>query len=239
MSIKNNFFYSLVLTASNYIFPLLVYPYISRVLGVDGIGICNFADSIINYFALFSTIGISIIGIREIASAKKDHESLNMVFTSLIVHTIIPTLIACIVFLLALFSISELSDYKEILFIGIGKILGIAFMLDWFYKGMEEFKYIKTDSREVVRGDVFVAIHGYNVDHSQYIDDAINNGASMIITDKKINTNIPCLKVDKLDNTLIELCKNIYGYNNDLNLIGITGTDGKTTSATILKNLFS
>ena len=142
MSIKNNFFYSLVLTASNYIFPLLVYPYISRVLGVDGIGICNFADSIINYFALFSTIGISIIGIREIASAKKDHESLNMVFTSLIVHTIIPTLIACIVFLLVLFSISELSDYKEILFIGIGKILGIAFMLDWFYKGMEEFKYI-------------------------------------------------------------------------------------------------
>lgn len=142
MSIKNNFFYSLVLTASNYIFPLLVYPYISRILGVDGIGLCNFVDSIINYFVLFSTIGISIIGIREIASAKKNKDSLSIVFTSLMVHTIIPTIIACLLFLFAIFSINRLGEYKELLLVGIGKLLGTAFLLDWFYKGLEDFKYI-------------------------------------------------------------------------------------------------
>lgn len=142
MSIRKNLFYSVVLTTSNYVFPLLVYPYISRVLGVNGIGICNFADSIINYFVLFSTIGISIIGIREIASVKDNNKELDIVFTSLIVHTIIPTLIACIAFVLAVFYIEKLGEYKEILLIGIGKLLGTAFLLDWFFKGMENFKYI-------------------------------------------------------------------------------------------------
>ena len=61
-SIKKNFAYSSILTTANYIFPLLTYPYVSRVLGVANIGICNFVDSIINYFILFSMMGIGIVG---------------------------------------------------------------------------------------------------------------------------------------------------------------------------------
>lgn len=142
MSIRNNFFYSLVLTASNYIFPLLVYPYISRVLGVEKIGICDFVDSIVNYFILFSTIGISIIGIREIASSRQESSKLNEVYTSLIAHTIIPTVIACIIFFILVLKVDKLYFYKELFFIGIGKVMGTAFMLDWFYKGLENFKFI-------------------------------------------------------------------------------------------------
>ena len=52
-SLKKNFLYSSLLTSANYIFPLIVYPYVSRVLGVNNIGLCNFIDSIINYFTLF------------------------------------------------------------------------------------------------------------------------------------------------------------------------------------------
>ena len=46
--VKRNFLYNSVLTLSNYIFPLIVYPYVSRVLGVSNIGICNFVDSIVH-----------------------------------------------------------------------------------------------------------------------------------------------------------------------------------------------
>lgn len=142
MGIQKNFIYSFILTASNYLFPLLIYPYISRILGVEKIGICNFADSIINYFVLFATIGISIIGIREIASAKHDQESLNIVFTSLLTHTVIPTILTSVVFVITVFNIERLYEYKEILFIGLGKIIGTAFLFDWFYKGIENFKFI-------------------------------------------------------------------------------------------------
>ena len=52
MSVRRNFIYNLILTFSSYLFPLLTYPYVSRVLGVIGIGTCNFVDSIIDYFIL-------------------------------------------------------------------------------------------------------------------------------------------------------------------------------------------
>ena len=100
-------------------------------------------------------------------------------------------------------------------------------------------KDVKTDSREVEKQDISVATHGFNVDHSEYIEDAINNGAAAIVTDIDYETNIPCIKVDDVEKSLSEICKKLYDYNNDLNLIGITGTDGKTTTATILKNILN
>ena len=66
-SIRVNFLYSAILTVSNYFFPFITYPYVSRVLGVEKIGICNFVDGIIHYFILFSMLGIVSVGIREIA----------------------------------------------------------------------------------------------------------------------------------------------------------------------------
>ena len=69
-NIKKNFFYSSILTTANYIFPILTYPYVSRVLGVNNIGICNFIDSIINYFILLSMMGIATKGIREVDDCK-------------------------------------------------------------------------------------------------------------------------------------------------------------------------
>ena len=50
-SLRKNIMYSSVLTVANYLFPLVTFPYVSRVLGVDNIGACNFVDSIINYFS--------------------------------------------------------------------------------------------------------------------------------------------------------------------------------------------
>ena len=102
-----------------------------------------------------------------------------------------------------------------------------------------DLKDVKTDSREVCDGDIFVAVHGFNVDHSQYIPDALKNGASMIITDTNYDGNVPCLNTDNINDTLDEVCKYIYNYNNELDLIGITGTDGKTTTSTILSKLLN
>ena len=77
MSLKKNFLYSSILTTANYIFPLITYPYVSRILGVTNIGLYNFADSIINYFIMFSMMGIGIIGIREVAATQDDRNEKN------------------------------------------------------------------------------------------------------------------------------------------------------------------
>ena len=70
-SLKKNFFYSALLTLANYIFPLITYPYVSRVLGVDMVGKVGFVNDTIGYFSLFAMMGIATLTIlwQTIASA--------------------------------------------------------------------------------------------------------------------------------------------------------------------------
>ena len=97
---------------------------------------------------------------------------------------------------------------------------------------------ITDDSRLVKEGYLFVATKGYNVDHFDYIDDAIKNGCSFVVCDRKLNKNFPHVVVDNIFDTYIDLCKKYYDVDpKDFSLIGITGTDGKTTTTTIIKEL--
>lgn len=96
---------------------------------------------------------------------------------------------------------------------------------------------VKIDSREIVPGDLFVAVNGFNVKHSDYIDDAIKNGAAAVVTDIDYEADIPVIKVKDVNGILNQICINFYDYQNNQTMIGITGTDGKTTTATIIKEL--
>ena len=64
MSLKKNFIYSSILIVSTYLFPLIVYPYVSRTLGLSNIGIVNFIDNLVIYFVFLSMMGITIVGVR-------------------------------------------------------------------------------------------------------------------------------------------------------------------------------
>ena len=142
MGIKRNFFFSSILTTANYIFPLIIFPYISRVLGVNNIGICNFVDSIINYFILFSMMGLSITGIREIAKVKKDKSILQQTFSSLFVLNLISTSIALIWLIIGIYTIPQLKEHQNLMWIGAVKLVFSLFLIEWFFKGIENFKYI-------------------------------------------------------------------------------------------------
>ena len=107
------------------------------------------------------------------------------------------------------------------------------------YKGKDvEINGIKTNSKEVKENDMFVCIQGANIDRHEYIDEAIKNGASFVVGSKDIKTNIPYIKLDNPNKELINILSKFYDYpQNKLILIGITGTDGKTTSAKIIQQL--
>lgn len=141
-SVKKNFLYSSVLTTANYIFPLLTYPYVSRVLGVMNIGICNFVDSIINYFVLFSMMGISTVGIREVAINKNNTDKLKSAFSSLLTLNAITTIIGIIALAIATITVPKLQENSELMFFGAFKLLFNLFLIEWFYKGLEDFRYV-------------------------------------------------------------------------------------------------
>ncbi|MEG1597086.1 MAG: UDP-N-acetylmuramoyl-L-alanyl-D-glutamate--2,6-diaminopimelate ligase [Bacilli bacterium] len=99
-------------------------------------------------------------------------------------------------------------------------------------------KGIKINSKEVKEGDLFVCTKGVTVDRHDFIDEAIKNGAVALITKKDVNVLIPYIKVDDPNKELPLLCQKFYDNPLDkLKLIGITGTDGKTTTATIIAKL--
>ena len=99
-------------------------------------------------------------------------------------------------------------------------------------------KGITDDSRDVKEGYLFVATHGFHVDHFDYIEDAIKKGCVFLVVDREIEIDFPHLVVDSILDTYKELCSKFYDVNlSDYHFIGITGTDGKTTTSTIVKDI--
>lgn len=141
-SVKKNFLYSALLTTANYIFPLLTFPYVSRILGADNIGLCGFIDSIINYFVLFSAMGMHVLGIREIAKAKTDKAELSKVFSSLFLLNAITTFVMLIVLIIATLTVPRLYEHYDLMIIGGVKLMFNFLLIEWLYKGLENFRYI-------------------------------------------------------------------------------------------------
>ncbi|MGM0884518.1 MAG: UDP-N-acetylmuramoyl-L-alanyl-D-glutamate--2,6-diaminopimelate ligase [Bacillota bacterium] len=104
-----------------------------------------------------------------------------------------------------------------------------------------EVNSIAYDSREVVENGVFVAIAGFSVDGHRYIDRAIEKGAAAIIVDKDvhIDAEVTVLQVPDTREALARVAANFYhNPTEQMNLIGITGTNGKTSTTYFLKSIF-
>lgn len=190
-SLKSNFLYSSILTTAGYVFPLLTYPYVTRVLGVEKIGLCNFIDSIISYFILFSMMGISVTGIREVARVKHNQQKLNSVFSSLLLLNTIFTFVAIIGLLSAFFLVGKLHEEPKLLLSGATKLLFNYLLIEWLFKGLEDFKYITirtilTRSAFVITIFIFVKnIDDYQIYYALLCGMTVLNAIVNLIYSKK------------------------------------------------------
>lgn len=141
-NIKKNFLFSSVLSLSQIIFPIITFPYVTRVLLPKGLGSVNFIDSIVQYIIIVSALGIPIYAVREIARVKDNKVLLSKTYTEMIViHTII-SLLCSVVFGMMIFVIPELFADYQLCIIGIGIILSNVFLINWFFAGLEKFVFI-------------------------------------------------------------------------------------------------
>ena len=141
-SIKKNFAYKSVLTLSTYLINFITFPYVARVLGVERIGLVNFVDNTVNYFLLFATMGVGLLGVREIAAVKEDKKRRDQVYSSVLALNLLFTLVSLGIFLLCVVTIPKLCQYDELFYIGTAKILFTVFLVEWFFTGVENFRYI-------------------------------------------------------------------------------------------------
>ena len=93
-SVKFNFIMESILTMSTFIFPLITFPYVTRILGANGTGKVAFATSIISYFNIIAQLGIPKYGIRACAKVRDDKEKLTRTAHELLIINIVMSLIS-------------------------------------------------------------------------------------------------------------------------------------------------
>lgn len=101
-----------------------------------------------------------------------------------------------------------------------------------------EISGLSTNTNTLKKGDLFICIKGANVDRHDFIEKAIEKGAAALVTGRDVDVKIPYVKVDDPNQYLDQIYSRFYHHpERKLKLIGVTGTDGKTSTATILQQL--
>lgn len=141
-SLKINTILNIIRTCCSIMFPLITFPYISRILQPESLGKVNFAQSFVSYFILIAGLGISTYAIRECGVVKKDKDKLGKLASQLYSINIITTVIAYIFLIITIYVARNLQNYKELIFIESTVIIFITLGTDWLNSAMEDFKYI-------------------------------------------------------------------------------------------------
>lgn len=141
-SIKINFVMNSILTMSSFIFPLITFPYVSRILLPSGIGKVSLATSVITYFTMFAQLGIPTYGIRACAKVRDNRKELTKVSQELLIISIIMSAISYMILFILLFSVSKFRCEKELYVILSFTILLTAIGMEWLYKALEQYTYI-------------------------------------------------------------------------------------------------
>lgn len=160
-SIKLNFIMNALLTMSNLIFPLITFPYVSRILLPVGTGKVAFATSVVTYFSMFAQLGIPTYGIRVCAQVRDDKEKLSRTVQELLFISLAMTALAYLLFFTGLCIVPRMRSDKALFLIVSSMIFFNSIGMEWLYKGLEEYTYITVRSivfKVVSLGTMFLLV---------------------------------------------------------------------------------
>ena len=140
--IGKNFIYNVALTLSTYLINLVLFPYVSRVLGVDMVGKVGFVNDTVTYFSLFALMGIATVGVREIAACGEDREKRSRVFSGLMSIVLLLTAAVLVVYVVAILVVNRFQADRTLFVMGAGTLVFTSLLIEWLYQGMENFRYI-------------------------------------------------------------------------------------------------
>ena len=145
-SVGKNAVLNMLKTVVTLIFPLLTFPYISRVLQVENLGKVNFANSVVNYFVLFATLGLKTYGIREGATVRNDREKFQKFFSEVFTLTIISTGLSLFVLAILCTVVPSLQNYRLLILLLSVSVILPTFGCEWICSAYEDYGYITVRS---------------------------------------------------------------------------------------------
>ena len=141
-SIKRNLVYNFTLSVSQVFLPLLSIPYISRVLNPAGIGEVSFIDSFTFYFISIAEFGIVVYGMREVARLRNEPERKFKLVSELLFLHILSSTVTLVLYAISIFFIWHKIHDTRILYFSLSYLLVNFFACEWYFLGMERFRYI-------------------------------------------------------------------------------------------------
>lgn len=141
-SVKVNYILNLINTGTQMLFPLITFPYVCRVIEADGIGQINFFQSIISYISLFTCLGIPMYAIREIARDRSDVVQMNRTAMEILLLHSMLTLVGYAIVAILCLTVPQIQVNIPLFLILSLTIFFTAIGCEWFYQGIEDFKYI-------------------------------------------------------------------------------------------------
>lgn len=141
-SLKLNFIMNVALTMSSFIFPLITFPYVSRVLLPVGTGKVSFATSLISYFCMLAQLGIPTYGIRACAKVRDNKEELTRTAHELLFINFVMSAVSYVALAVALIFIPRLQSERSLYIIVSFTIILTSIGMEWLYKALEQYTYI-------------------------------------------------------------------------------------------------
>lgn len=141
-SIKVNALFNVIYTITNMIFPLITYPYVTRVLSASGMGKVSFFTAVSNYAVMFGSLGISTYGIRAVAKVRDNKHELSKVVQELLIINGVITLIVVGVLLGLIPFVNKFNSEPILFVVNTIIILATPFGMTWLYSGLEQYEYI-------------------------------------------------------------------------------------------------
>lgn len=145
-SLKLNFIMNAMLTMSSFIFPLITFPYVSRVLGPTGYGKVSFATALIAYFLIFAQLGIPTYGVRACAKVRDDKRLLTKTAHELLIINLVMSALSYAVLFLALIFVPKLREDRLLYIVVSLTIIFTTIGMEWLYKALEQYTYITVRS---------------------------------------------------------------------------------------------
>lgn len=161
-SIRINTFLNIIKTLVVLAFPLITYPYVFRILGVEQMGIYSFTKSIVNYFALIAGLGITNYAIREGARIRDDRKKLEEFSSQMFSISLISTFVAYALLGLCILFLDKISAYSTLILIQSLVIICTTFGMDWLNSCLEDYAYItlRTIGVQIISIVIlFLAVH--------------------------------------------------------------------------------
>ncbi|MBD0333519.1 MAG: oligosaccharide flippase family protein, partial [Chitinophagaceae bacterium] len=141
-SLKPNFLYHLLTSFLYSVTPVIIFPYISRLLGPENIGKINLIDYTAQFISLFAWFGIPLYGVREVGRLRNNPSELKKVISELLFIHIIISLIGLIVFIILIILNKNVYSDKNLVILSAVNILITAFTLEWVVQGLEDFAFV-------------------------------------------------------------------------------------------------